>query len=72
MGEAGVGVLLIPLLMFLVMGAIWLLPIVLIAKSQRTQGNEKLIWILACIFVSWFAWVLYLLIAPVNNNTGGR
>ena len=45
---------------------IWLLPIILIAKSNRTQGGEKAAWILAIIFVSWLAWVFYLLLAPLK------
>ena len=51
------------MLIFLI---IWLLPIILIAKSDRTQGGEKLAWILAIIFVSWLAWVFYLLLAPLK------
>ena len=47
---------------------IWLLPIVLIAASSRTTGGEKLAWILAVIFVSWFAWVFYLLLAPIKER----
>ncbi len=46
---------------------IWLLPIVLIAGSDRTGGGEKVAWILAVIFVSWFAWVFYLLLAPLKQ-----
>ncbi len=46
--------------------AIWLLPIIFIAGSDRTQGGEKLAWILAVIFVTWFAWVFYLLLAPLK------
>lgn len=46
--------------------AIWLLPIVLIAISSRTSGKEKFAWIMAVIFISWFAWVFYLLLAPLK------
>lgn len=53
----------------LMLGAfIWLLPIVLIAVSSRTSGGEKLAWVLAVIFVSWFAWVFYLLLAPLKDR----
>jgi Na+/melibiose symporter-like transporter len=52
---------------FLVCAVIWLLPIVLIAGSDRTTGGEKLAWILAVIFVTWFAWVFYLLLAPLKS-----
>jgi hypothetical protein len=46
---------------------IWLLPIVLIALSDKTDGKEKVAWILAVIFISWFAWVFYLLLAPLKQ-----
>ncbi len=47
---------------------LWLLPILLISLSARTGGAEKLFWILAVIFVSWFAWILYLLLAPLGGQ----
>jgi len=56
-------------LMVLVLCAIvWLIPIILIAGSNKTGGKEKLAWILAVIFVSWFAWVFYLLLAPLGGK----
>lgn len=56
---------------FLICAAIWLLPIVLIAGSDRTSGGEKLAWVLAVIFVTWFAWVFYLLLAPLKKPEYG-
>ena len=47
---------------------IWLLPILIIANSDRTTGGEKLAWILAIIFLSWFAWVFYFLLAPIKEK----
>ena len=47
---------------------IWLLPILFIAGSDRTDGKEKLAWILAVIFITWFAWVFYLLLAPLKKR----
>jgi hypothetical protein len=46
---------------------IWLLPIVIILASDRTTGSEKLAWILAIIFLSWFAWIFYFLLAPIKT-----
>ena len=46
---------------------IWLLPIIIIIGSNRTTGGEKAAWVLAVIFVSWFAWVFYMLLAPIKN-----
>ncbi|MFT5023363.1 MAG: hypothetical protein ACI9O3_000960 [Colwellia sp.] len=48
---------------------IWLLPIILVAKSNRTQGDEKLAWVLLIIFVSWLAWIFYLLLAPLKKKS---
>lgn len=45
---------------------IWLLPILLILNSDKTTGGEKLAWILAIIFLSWFAWIFYFLLAPLK------
>ncbi len=47
---------------------IWLLPIIIILSSKKTSGTEKLAWILAVIFISWFAWIFYLLLAPVKKK----
>jgi hypothetical protein len=46
---------------------IWLLPILIIATSDRTAGGEKLAWILAIVFLSWFAWIFYFLLAPIGR-----
>ena len=53
------------LILFLV---IWIAPIILVAKSNRTRGGEKIAWILLIIFVSWLAWIFYLLLAPLKQN----
>ena len=45
---------------------IWLLPILIIARSDETSGGEKLCWILAIIFLSWFAWIFYFFLAPLK------
>jgi Na+/proline symporter len=45
---------------------IWLLPILLILNSDKTTGGEKAAWILAIIFLSWFAWIFYFLLAPIK------
>ncbi|NGX17557.1 hypothetical protein [Wenzhouxiangella sp. XN24] len=56
------------LVVIAVVGFIWLLPIVIIIGSNRTTGGEKAAWVLAVIFVSWFAWVFYMLLAPIKNK----
>lgn len=47
---------------------IWLLPILIIACSDRTTGVEKIAWILAIVFLSWFAWIFYFLLAPIKER----
>ena len=47
---------------------IWLLPILIIASSDKTTGAEKVAWILAIIFLSWFAWIFYFLLAPLKQK----
>ena len=51
---------------------LWLLPIVIIAASDRVGGAEKLLWILAIIFLSWFAWIFYFFFAPVFDKPQRR
>ncbi|MBZ9778916.1 PLDc N-terminal domain-containing protein [Psychroflexus sp. CAK8W] len=57
------------LLLILAVGFIWLLPIISILFSSKTSGSEKFAWILAVIFISWFAWIFYLLLAPLKNRS---
>ena len=47
---------------------IWFLPILIILCSDRTTGGEKLAWILAIVFLSWFAWIFYFLLAPISGE----
>ena len=65
--------LLIPVLTFgalLALGIgcflIWFLPILFILNSDETTAGEKTAWILAIIFLSWFAWIFYALLAPIK------
>ncbi len=57
------------LLALAVLGLVWLLPIFIILGSNKTSGGEKLAWTLLVIFVSWFAFVFYLLLAPIKTAT---
>lgn len=51
-----------------IIGFFWLLPILAIASSSRTTAGEKTAWILAVIFISWFSWIFYMLLAPIKKN----
>ena len=56
------------LLVLIIMLFIWLLPFLSILFSNKTKGSEKLAWILAVIFISWFAWIFYLLLSPIKKK----
>ncbi len=56
------------LLVLSLVAFIWLLPFIVIITSGKTSGSEKLVWILAVIFISWFAFIFYLLLAPVKSK----
>lgn len=56
------------ILLFIIGAVFWLIPVLVIACSSRTSGGEKAAWILAVIFISWFAWIFYFLLAPLNDN----
>lgn len=45
---------------------IWLLPVLIIMSSSKTGCGEKIAWLLAVIFISWFAIIFYLLLAPIK------
>ena len=64
MEVAGLGILTI----FALIGLMWLLPILIIISSGKTTGGEKLAWILAVLFISWFAWIFYMLLAPLKKK----
>ena len=51
---------------------VWLLPILIIAASDKTTAGEKLAWILAIVFLSWFAWIFYFLLAPIKEKPSYR
>ncbi|WP_052447878.1 hypothetical protein [Vibrio owensii] len=44
----------------------WVLPFMLITTSRQTGRPEKVLWVCALLFLSWFCWVIYLLVAPLK------
>lgn len=50
---------------------LWLLPIIIIAASDKVSTSEKILWILAIVFLSWFAWILYFFFAPLFDRPDG-
>lgn len=55
-------------LTLLLVGFVWLFPLLMILFSSKTRGTEKLGWLLAVLFISWFAWIIYLIVAPVQKR----
>lgn len=51
-----------------VIGFIWFLPLLIIISSSKTTGGEKIAWVLAVLFISWFAWIFYMLLAPISRK----
>lgn len=47
---------------------IWLFPILHILFSSKIGGNERLAWLLAVIFISWLAYIFFLLLAPIKKE----
>jgi len=56
------------LLFLIIIGIVWLIPLLSILFSRKTTGSEKLAWVLAVLFISWFAWIFYLLLAPLKKK----
>ena len=46
----------------------WLLPIFIIITSDEVTASEKFAWVFAVVFVSWFAWIFYFLLAPIKKK----
>lgn len=57
-----------PLILLSAIGLAWVLPVIIIISSDKTSRGEKVAWVLAVIFISWFAWVFYLLLAPIKKE----
>lgn len=64
MDNSGLGILIIlGLVVFF-----WLLPILIIVSSGKTTFSEKMAWLLAVFFTSWFAFIFYMLLAPIKKK----
>ena len=46
--------------------AVWILPFWIILTSDKTTGLEKFCWLLAMLCLSWFAWIFYFFLAPLQ------
>ncbi|WP_119393279.1 hypothetical protein [Salinibius halmophilus] len=46
---------------------LYLIPILWVLFSRKVSGVEKLGWVLAILFISWVAWIIFLIVAPVKK-----
>ncbi|GAA6166443.1 hypothetical protein [Sessilibacter corallicola] len=51
---------------FFVIAFFYWIPILFILFSGKVTMAEKIAWILLTFFVSWFAWIFFLLLAPIK------
>lgn len=57
-------------LIIIIMFLLWLIPISMIVNANNVEKDEKILWLLACIFISWLAWFFFMLFAPLKS--GGK
>lgn len=60
---------LVVIFLFLSVCLVWFIPLIMLIKSDRTSGGTKFLWILVFLFVSWFAWLAYILLVPKQQPT---
>jgi len=46
----------------------YILPVVIVLNSKRTQGHEKNGWLIGIIFFSWLALIMYFAIIPKHGH----
>ncbi len=56
------------ILALLLIGFVWILPLLIIVSSSKTTSGEKIAWLLAVLFISWLAWIFYALLAPIKQS----
>jgi hypothetical protein len=62
-----------PVIIFIPLFLLIILPLVLVLLSNKAQGADKLIWFIASFFASWLGYLLayYFVIKNVQKNPGG-
>jgi hypothetical protein len=55
-------------LIILILIFLWMFPFLNVLFSSSVSGTEKIAWLLAIMFISWFAWIFYLLLAPIKRR----
>ncbi|MFK3858917.1 MULTISPECIES: hypothetical protein [Pseudoalteromonas] len=46
----------------------YILPVVIVLNSKRTQGHEKNGWLIGIILFSWLALIMYFAIVPKHGH----
>jgi len=46
----------------------YILSVVIVLNSKRTQGHEKNAWLIGIIFFSWLGLIMYLTIVPKHGH----
>ena len=46
----------------------YILPVVIVLNSKRTQGHEKNAWLVGIIFFSWLGLAMYFAIVPKHGH----
>lgn len=52
-------------LIFLIFALIWLLPLLDVYRSNKVSHEERVLWLIGCVLVSWWAWIFFYMFAPV-------
>ena len=56
------------LLLYIIGICLFLMPIALVAGDKRVTGQEKNIWLLATILLSWLGWLVFKVTAKPTNS----
>lgn len=52
-------------LIFFLFALIWLLPLLDVYRSNKVSYEEKVLWLIGCMFISWWAWIFFYMFAPL-------
>jgi len=47
---------------------VWLLPAIIVMCSSRVHGGEKFGWIVVTVFLTWWAFLAFMIVTTLRNN----
>ncbi len=50
------------------LGLFWLLPTIVVLCSARVEGGEKFGWALVTLFLSWWAFLAFMIVTTLRNS----